>query len=503
MVSWAASELSDPDENTNLTYVRETKNGLKSTRLTPYRRAPHRVHPIAHSTGRLQRLAFERQIHAYRPAQAYDPSSLHGTAIKGRTHALLPENTDKQDTACDETNPKACGETMICIIAEGETSGTCESQLTLKFQGTEINATVRKVGQEIAIVVDNNDDAAVKNEDIDTLIERFDTHIAPRIHQFFGDAKKDGRDRDGNGVVIAFFTSQVKIAAGASVVGFFLAQDMESTATNANSNGADMLYLQPPGSNTSINALSGTIGHEYQHLINYYAKVTRNESEQEERWLDEGLAVFAEDILGYGEDAYKNVLAYMLNASDTSLTGYGLIASDENEADSFERRGMAYLLIRHWFEAHGGAEFPSGAGEATDRGGIAAIRKLVQSEDTGIDVLTASGQDWPDILGELLVSIAVDGTPLECLSGVGFEEPQDDGYTNFQRGIDLRTPISLADSTTIDLNGPSQPALESKDVPIPINGGEFHTIDIGTSNSSVKIGGPTDLNIGMKVFANP
>ena len=278
---------------------------------------------------------------------------------------------------------------------------------------------------------------------------------------------------------------------------------MQTTTDNPNSNGADMLYLHPPTASISIDAISGTIAHEYQHLLNYYAKVTRNQSEQEERWLDEGLACFAEDIVGYGNDTFTNVAAYLLNASDTSLTGYGLIHSNENEADSFERRGMAYLLIRQWYESHGAAEFPSGPGAATDRGGIAAIQKLVQSEDTGIDVLTSSGQEWSSIVGELLVSIALDGTPLECVNNIGFSPPETDAYTKFQRGIDLRGTLTLPSGKTEQLSGPASSTLESKDVPFPINGGEFHTVSTQSSSAEVSIGGPVDLEIGMRVIATP
>ena len=504
IVTWASSEISDEDENTTLKYDSVVSNGLNVKTRT---RSPKRqkvLHPQVHTPSREQRLDFHKRLRATRVSKESFQKPLLGTAIKGLTENILPSLIDLQSTTCSQDNPESCGDSMLCVIDEGQTSGSCESKLQLKYKGTqttaeEVTATVRAVGKLAAVVVDEADDAKVTDEQISTLISRFDEHIGPRLHQFFGVPEQDGKDRDGNGVVILFLTSKVG-AEGSSVVGFFEPGDLTPSASNNDSNAADILYLQPPGDDISLNNLSGTIAHEYQHLINFYAKVLLAESEQEEVWLDEGLSTFAEDLVGYGDDAFTNALAYLINASDTSLTGYGLINGSSAEADSFERRGAAYLLVRYWFEKAGDTIFPDGPGEVSGTGGADAIRALVQSEDTGIDAFTASGMSWNAILADFFARVAIDGTETDCRSTFGFKEPETDSYTTFQRGLSLRQDIELSTGETLKLSGPQLMPLESKEVPFPINGAEFHTVSISSGNTTLSISGPDNVQANMRII---
>lgn len=504
VVTWATSEVASANENTNVQYTKAASGALVGARRTSRVRRDPVVDAIAYAPERVERLDFERSIRSHVPARPFAEQTLLGTAIRGRTSELLPAGAHKQQMNCDAATPKSCGATMLCVIPQGMTSGTCESALTMKFQGTQatardVAATVRKVGDLVAVVVDDAD--TVSDGDVDELVRRFDMHIGPRMHQFFGEPKNaSGKDRDSNGVVIMFLTSKVS-EAGNAVVGFFLAQDLEDTANNANSNAADLLYLRPPGGSISLDALSGTMAHEYQHLINYYAKVIRGGSSQEERWLDEGLATFAEDVAGYGQDSFKNVFAYLQNASDTSLTGFGLIAGNETEADGFERRGMGHLMVRTIFERAGGATFPDGPGVATDAGGVAAIRAIVATDDTGIDALTTGGRNFPDLMKNLLLTVAIDGTALACLPKYDFAEPAADAFTGIQRGLDLRKTITVPGSADIPLNGPAMNTLENEEVPFPINGGEFRTVAVPSGGAAISVGGPADATIGFTPYA--
>ncbi|CAN0577283.1 unnamed protein product, partial [Laminaria digitata] len=212
--------------------------------------------------------------------------------------------------------------------------------------------------------------------------------------------------------------------------------------------------MQPPGAGITLDNLSGTLAHEYQHLINYYAKVINRQSSAEERWLDEGLATFAEDVQGYGADSFKNIAAYLASVGETSLTGFGLIAGNENEADSNARRGMAHLLIRYMYEQSGGATL-TGAAELSDGGGVAKVRALVQSADTGVDLFSDRGLDtW---LQDLLTVVAVDGAGypgVSCNPKYSLVDPATDDYTGYTRGIDLRTSMVDFEGATIPLNGP-------------------------------------------------
>ena len=287
-------------------------------------------------------------------------------------------------------------------------------------------------------------------------------------------------------------------------MGFFQSLDLRPTAEAPGSNAADLLYLQPPGPTLSLDALSGTIGHEYQHLINYYAKVINRGSDPEEVWLDEGLSTFAEDMLGYGADAFRNVAAYLVSVGDTSLTGNGLI-NTADEADSLERRGAAHLLVRYLFEQAGGASYGATPDAITDNGGIAAVRALVQRPDTGLDAFGESGRSFPQWVQDLLTVIALDGAGVpnaSCNPDFTLAAPVVDDFTGFQRGLDLRTTITVPGGQAIPLNGPLTLSLETEDVPVPLNGGEIRTIDTPTAVNRIRLSGPNDedIEIGLRII---
>ncbi len=395
--------------------------------------------------------------------------------------------------ACSGADNSACGTTALCVIPSGTTDGTCQSALSIKWRDQSapgqfemVAATVRKVGQFGAIVTDDAD--TVSDADVDALLERFDARIAPLNHAFFGEAKDaQGRDRDGNGKTMLFLTARVA-SIDSSYAGFFQATDLQDPAQTPSSNGADILYMQPPSSSITLDNLSGTLAHEYQHLINYYAKVILQQSSAEELWLDEGIASFAEDVQGYGADSFKNISVYLLELGSTSLTGAGLL----DKADSNERRGMVHLLIRYIYEQKGGATL-TGAANLTDGGGVAAIRALVQSADTGVDLFADRGMSaW---VQDLLTVAAIDGADypgVSCNITYTLKDPVPDDYTGYTRGIDLRTSMVDFEGSTIPLNGPTPVTFESESVAVVTNGGEIRTLKVTGDSVQIRLSGDAE-----------
>lgn len=514
VVSWVSSELFD-NETINVAYEKAVAGGL-SARL-------HRDRPTAKETlspeiyeqlfgsARVARIRAEGKIRANGHQGPLDLSDVRGTGIVGRTEELLPPGVHRQSSSCSAAAP-TCGATALCVIPTGQTIGTCESAVTIKFRDQDtptqfenVAASVRLVGAHGAIVTDDADN--VPEAAVTELSKRFEEHIAPIDHQLFGEPKNaQGADRDGNGVVILFLTSKVA-AIDPNLAGFFQNLDLldPSLPANASSNGADLLYLQPPSNTVNLDQLAGTIGHEYQHLINYYAKVINRQSSQESVWLDEGLSSFAEDVLGYGSDSFKNVAAYLSAVPDTSLTGFGILATNEREADSNARRGMAQLLVRYLYEQKGGADHTSPA-QLTDKGGVAAVKALVQSPETGIELFTMgkTSRSFGTWVSDLLTTVAVDDgkyPDVSCNPKYNFLAPEVDAYTSYQRGLKLRTPIT-GGGTTVPLNGPSLTNdFQAEEVPVPSNGGEIRTLEVTTGTTKIGIGGPAeDYQLGLRIL---
>lgn len=518
VVTWATSEVAGENDQATIDYSKVVPGALGAARGTTMLSAEalrarteararaylgDRGYASVFSAERLERIRSEAALRATMLQGPIDLSGeLRGTAIRGRSAELLPDGVHKQSQACSAAAP-SCGAAALCVIAEGGTDGTCESALSLKFRtGTAtfdtVSATVRKVGTHAAIVVDDADTAAVSDDQITELLTRFDDHIAPIDHQFFGEPRDAaGKDRDQNGVVILFLSARVgQTDLGARLVGFFMSDDILPTAQQPVSNAADILYMQPPSATVTMDAISGTLGHEYQHLINYYQKKVLRSSGPEDVWLDEGISSFAEDVLGYGGDAFANVAAFLATHDQTSLTGAGGLG----ELDSPQRRGMAHLLVRYLFEQAGGASIEANI----DRGGITAVKKLVQSADTGTFLFTTAntGRELHAWIGDLLTTTVVSNAGYEgvsCNPKYSLSAPETDAYTGNQRGLNLRGTFRDGKGDTVTLNGPNTATFENDTgIPVGANGGEVRTLDVASGTVKIGVAGPVDYTIELR-----
>jgi hypothetical protein len=429
------------------------------------------------------------------------PTGLRSVGSRLRPRAQA--GGDRQTASCTDVVPD-CGPDAVCIIPSGS-EGSCETDVDLTLLDQTIQTEVRLVSERAAFLVGVDD--VVSSSDLQTLADRFDDHIAPVVEAFFGrPVRPDGRDFDGNGRVLIVLSESVGDVLGDSVVGLFIPEDLTPEG-----NGADVLFMQPPSSRVSLDQLSGTIGHEYQHLINFFTRSVLQSSSAEEVWLDEGLSTFVEDALGYGRDAFDNVSAFLDSVSLVSLTGPAVVPLSPVTAgnDSIERRGMAHLLVRYVFEQAGGAEFDS-PGVVADAGGLSAVRRLVQSPETGRELFTAaaSGRSFAQWVEDLLLTVALDGTSIpdvSCNPRFRLRPPETDSFTGFQRGIDLRTAVpglsSRFDGPAVD---PFVPVVAD---PLPADGGAIRQLVLTNAESRVVLSTDADnlldLDFGLRAVPAP
>jgi hypothetical protein len=175
----------------------------------------------------------------------------------------------------------------------------------------------------------------------------FDTLIDPLDRAAFG----DDSDIDGNGRVLLFFTKTVNDLTPATsqsyIGGFFFARDLfPATATPdfdacATSNMGEMFYIMVPDPNRGgvfskanvATEVTGTLAHEYQHLINASRRMYVNTAatDFEESWLDEGLAHTAEELLFFrvsGLTPRSNLDATAIRSSSTYINAFNNYDSD-------------------------------------------------------------------------------------------------------------------------------------------------------------------------------
>ena len=260
--------------------------------------------------------------------------------------------------------------------------------------GTPTNRTgmVKVVGTHVIVIADTaNPSGGLTDADYQAIASRFDTEVYPLLTGVFGTPT----DIDGNGRVIAFYTEAVNLlstpGSGSYIGGFVYARDLFSVGSCAGSNQGEMFYMlaaDPTGENGNTFSADfvkgvtlGTLGHEFQHLLNasrklyYYAAAAL-----EPKWLDEGLSHISEELIFYqnaGISPRQNITLFGAGAGglDTSAE---LAAWNEFSSSNFSRmrrfierpdtsgafetdddlatRGAIWAFLRYAADRRGGSE---------------------------------------------------------------------------------------------------------------------------------------------------
>jgi hypothetical protein len=273
---------------------------------------------------------------------------------------------------------------------------------------------------------------------------RFDTLVYPLDSAAFGAPT----DIDGNGRVVLVFTRSVNEQtprdAVTYVAGFTFSRDLfpvgGSPRTEAceGSNEGEYFYLLAPDPAGVVNGnprttsfvdsiTTAVIAHEFQHLINAGRRIhVNNASTLEEKWLDEGLAHIAEELLFYreaGVSPRSNLDAGRLRASSHVLDAYNRDmggnqvryrnylqrtsrASPVGGDDELWTRGAAWSLLRY----------------LADRGGVGTdvFSRLVNSRSTGVaNAVGVFGTGLATLVRDWNVTHAVD----DLAPGSPFQQP--------------------------------------------------------------------------------
>jgi hypothetical protein len=213
-------------------------------------------------------------------------------------------------------------------------------------------------------------------------------------------------DVDANGRVIMLFADLGQAGPSQFPIGHFdqldvmIPADLTADCSGTGSNGADLLYLLDPWVLNQHDAatftwdrifdqlIPNTIAHELQHDILFNERCPRGAcTVYEELWLNEALAMVAEDVAGFGlqtEVGRQRVAGYLRNYGAFSLT-----------------------------------EWPAGGGDAVGNyGGVHALLRWYLDQ-----AITGSGSSGGAALTRALVSSGLRGKAnLEAASGLKFEE---------------------------------------------------------------------------------
>jgi hypothetical protein len=251
-----------------------------------------------------------------------------------------------------------------------------------KFQDpagyAEVRGDLQAAGRHCQVYLDHDHpDPAALAPTVADIVRTFDEDVFPRAARVFGHAADV--DRDGRFTVL--LTGWLgKLQAGrVSLGGFVRGSDFYPDLAAPFGNRCDMMYL-----NTNLRPgphLRSLLAHEYTHAVVFSEHVFGDylpgpRREDEEAWLNEGLAHLAEDLHGYG---WSN-LDYRVSAFLGAPERYQLVVPDYYAAGLWRTpgsRGATYLFLRWCLGRHGDG-LPG---------------ELVQSNLHGIDNLEAATRE--------------------------------------------------------------------------------------------------------------
>jgi hypothetical protein len=222
-------------------------------------------------------------------------------------------------------------------------------------------------------------------------------------------------------------------------MGYFWNRDLYPASTSPgnvreHSNEKEVIFLTDQIFKQKAWTIYGTLAHEFTHLVVYNQKVIApNRSTPEETWLDEGLAMLAMDLCGYGlrhgnDEIARDIARFQAAPEKYSLTDWF------RNPNGFSY-GLSFLFTRYLY----------------DRFSEGLIRDLLKTPQVGVsgvgEVLAPRNVTFQDVFS--------DWTLANAISGMGVTGESRYGYAS---EIKLRETYGAVQLTGIQprpLNGPA------------------------------------------------
>jgi hypothetical protein len=288
-----------------------------------------------------------------------------------------------------------------------------------------VTATLRYVGTNILIYVDNNAPSALDGGFTDAQLATFGRVFDQDLYGI--DVRTFGppSDIDGNAHVIVLLTPVVNTLTKPAecdtlgfVAGFFYGLDL--IPTRPNSNKGEIFYALVPDSSGQFSckhSLSdveritpATFIHEFQHMISWNQHVIVRGGSEEALWLNEGLSHIAEEMGSryyesrlqpppgrlFPDSAEGFIIGDLINSYDYLLDPSQWSITKFIQGGRLQERGGAWLFLR-WL------------GDQKDS---TIYRKLEQTSLTGIaNVEAQAGEKFPALFGAFSLALYTDSLP--------------------------------------------------------------------------------------------
>ncbi|MHB1343352.1 MAG: S-layer homology domain-containing protein [Thermoleophilia bacterium] len=198
-------------------------------------------------------------------------------------------------------------------------------------------ASVRFVGDDSVIYVEKGRSIPIAL--ISSLAGTIDDVIYPRLTSALGEEPKPGIDGSSRLVVLVYDFGDPQLS------GYFDPGDIDPVSPgHPESNHREMFYLNASTLLGDPAKAAAAASHEFAHMILYYRDFMLDPSssrEAEARWVEEGIAMYAESLAGYGTQARDYLRSFELQ-SNKNLTLWGRLLNDYGASLAF----VSYLVER-------------------------------------------------------------------------------------------------------------------------------------------------------------
>lgn len=269
--------------------------------------------------------------------------------------------------------PSAQAPTVITPVDSGDvrTFKVCGN---LKCSTTPtVTATAMKVGQHIAIFVDNaapQQGGGLSQSDLSSLRDVFDTLLYETDTLAFGRES----DIDSNAVVIVLMTNKVnqlvtsaQCTATGFVAGYFFGADIDPFF-RSKYNSAEIFYSIVPDPNATLSCshpvaqvtriVPVTFVHEFQHMISYNQHVLKRGGKAEILWLNEAMSHYAEErggrnyLPGDSLNYCRYVAGDLYNAAQYLMAPHNYFLVDTTGIGGLANRGAYWLFLRYLIDQY-------------------------------------------------------------------------------------------------------------------------------------------------------
>lgn len=261
-------------------------------------------------------------------------------------------------------------------------------------------ATLRLTTAHAYFYLDTEALADVSADQLQQLAGTFETRIYPTVTNVFGADPRTDLNGDSH-VYIVLSPAVDNFGQDKGLMGYFWSRDMLSMSSSPlsprnHSNQKKAIFLTSRLFNQQPYTTFGTLAHEFTHLCIFNQKVLLpSRTVPEDTWLDEGWAMLAMDLCGYGLRAGNDEIAKDIKGFQDQPIAYSL--TDWTRNPHGFSYGLSYLFTRYLY----------------DRYGIDAVHDALSQAAVGVDslqgALSSRGSNFRDFFADWTIANAISG----------------------------------------------------------------------------------------------